>query len=398
MSRAKQSLQDRISTTNAGIFFREFSFSSTKFTPPDNTELELADHVVVIDGRLLIFQLKEREKPTKNESKEKKWFEKKIVRAATRQIRDTLGYLERYCIDVSNERGRRVRLGANSAVGTDSAIKVVVYRPGDRLPHECGGKKFYKSKSSGVIHLINDSDWIRVLHTLVTPSEVIEYLDMRESLCAMYPGEMMAMDEKSIVGQFLLGEKLVRPSLGFAEFVDRHRQNYEKFDLTGILSSLGAKGTAGNSGVPGMPSWPSATISEDYYPILEDLARLGRTDCGFFKQRFQLCWDSCRDNQERVTRFVASSVGVGFIFLVVPSGRAHVTGLDLAAYTEIHKYDRRLRCCIGISFSPLSDDERYIAWMRIEREWVHDHELDALVAQANLPPLRTGVFPTYEFS
>ena len=69
MSRAKQSLQDRISTTNAGIFFREFSFSSTKFTPPDNTELELADHVVVIDGRLLIFQLKEREKPTKNESK-----------------------------------------------------------------------------------------------------------------------------------------------------------------------------------------------------------------------------------------------------------------------------------------------------------------------------------------
>lgn len=42
-------LEEFLARFNENLFFREFSFSQTKFTPLPKSELELADHIVWLD-------------------------------------------------------------------------------------------------------------------------------------------------------------------------------------------------------------------------------------------------------------------------------------------------------------------------------------------------------------
>src|SRR5271156_6606742 len=79
------------------LFLEEFVFSRNKFTPPASSELELADAVVLLGDVLLIFQIKERLVDRRaSVSAEQKWFKKKVLGEATKQVRDTLNYLQAY--------------------------------------------------------------------------------------------------------------------------------------------------------------------------------------------------------------------------------------------------------------------------------------------------------------
>src|ERR1039457_4876085 len=88
--------QDDIAALNEFYFFREFTFSQTKFRPTPKNELELADNVVWLGDTLLIYQIKEREVVGTTLENEERWFEKKVLGLATSQIRDTLSYLQTY--------------------------------------------------------------------------------------------------------------------------------------------------------------------------------------------------------------------------------------------------------------------------------------------------------------
>lgn len=400
-SKSKPTLDAEVAQTNAGFFFKEFSFSRTSFRPPEGTELELADHVVALGDRMIVFQHKERHEDPRapgDSERERKWFEKKVLADATKQIRDTLSFLREHMIEVPNDRGRSTRLDHRAAPRSPRITKIILYRPGRNLPSECRVVKHHVSKSAGIIHVLSCDDWVNLLHTLVTPTEIIEYLDLREGLLDLYPAACKTVPEHALVGQFLVDMRANLPDAGFSGAVRRLVADYERFDITGILHSLGQKASGGSSPIPG-EDLVRAKIERDYYPIMEGLARFGRSDCAMLKERFMLCWQRCREGLPFVTRFVSTATRIGVLLLAVPPEWEPNTALGLSRLTEMHKYDMQLRECIGISFSR-HGDERFIGWMFLDYAWEPDAELAAEVATAPkelLPPLRYAQLPTYTF-
>lgn len=398
-SRSKSTLDAEVAQTNAGFFFKEFSFSRTSFRPPEGTELELADHVVALGDRLIVSQLKERKAETPSDPElERKWFRKKVLADATKQIRDTLRYLHEFPVEVVNDRGRSMRLGRSEPALSPRITKIVLYRAGDGLPDECRAVKHHASKSAGIIHVLSCEDWVNLLHTLVTPTEIIEYLDMREGLLDLYPDQCETVPEHALVGQFLVDMGASPPNAGFSEAVFRLEADYERFDITGILHSLGQKASGGSSPIPG-EDLVGANIERDYYPIMEGLARFGRSDCALLKERFMLFWRCCGGVDPRVSRFVSTSTGIGVLLFAIPPAWVSRTANSLYRLTTLHKYDRQLDQCIGISFSR-HGDERFISWMYLDSAWKADPELATEVANAPkqlLPPLRSAHLPTFTF-
>ncbi|MGO4264004.1 hypothetical protein, partial [Lysobacter sp. TAB13] len=78
---------------NASKFWKEFTFSQTTFSPRPKEQVELADGIVSIGRLAYVLQLKERTEATDNPGAERQWFKSKVLRKATKQIRDSVGYL-----------------------------------------------------------------------------------------------------------------------------------------------------------------------------------------------------------------------------------------------------------------------------------------------------------------
>ena len=107
-------LEQFIAEFNQNVFFREFSFSQTKFKPAAQDELELADHIVWLDNLLLTFQLKQRTMDGTNALAEEKWFRSKVLKKAKKQVKDTHHYLSAYApVQVTNERDHSFGLEAS---------------------------------------------------------------------------------------------------------------------------------------------------------------------------------------------------------------------------------------------------------------------------------------------
>jgi len=108
----KMNFAETLADLNEWHFFKEFVYSKNTFRPTPQQEVELADNVLWLGDLLLAFQLKERE-PTASttEAAERKWFQKKVLGQATRQIRDTVRYLqEHHSITLTNHRGHERQL------------------------------------------------------------------------------------------------------------------------------------------------------------------------------------------------------------------------------------------------------------------------------------------------
>jgi hypothetical protein len=99
--------ESAVGQLNEGFFFRDFTDSTSKFTPQGGSEVDLADGVVWLDDLFIVLQVKKRHAPAVTAAeKESKWFEKTVLKKATSQIRDTPKYLtECPTIELQNNRG-----------------------------------------------------------------------------------------------------------------------------------------------------------------------------------------------------------------------------------------------------------------------------------------------------
>ena len=89
------------------LFLEEFVFSRSKFSPPASSELELADAVVLLGDVLLVYQIKERSPRDAGDAEtERRWFDSKVIGKATKQVRDTIRYLQSYSEIQVPERAR----------------------------------------------------------------------------------------------------------------------------------------------------------------------------------------------------------------------------------------------------------------------------------------------------
>lgn len=180
-------LEAFIRDLNSLAFFKEFTFAENTFKPPSGgTELELADNIVWMGDDLTILQLKERSADdVKDETSEARWFEDKVLGNATKQVRDTLKYLEANpTISVTNEHGHSFDIQRDQP---KSLTKIVVYLPGRLVPEIAKSTRHYVSKTGGFIHVLDARDYLEICRTLRVPADIRDYFQYRQRLLEKEP-------------------------------------------------------------------------------------------------------------------------------------------------------------------------------------------------------------------
>lgn len=370
------------------LFLEEFVFSRNRFSPSGCSEIEFADAVVMLGDVLLIFQIKERSPDQAGDPKaERQWFELKVIRKATKQLRDTLRYLTAYSeIRVPNERGHVFNLAGNAF--TD-ILKLVVYVPAPNLPKDCRRIRHHMSGSAGFIHIVDARDYLELSRTLRVPEEVVRYFKYREMVLIRFADA--AAPELAIAGHFIGGNLDVLPTTQSAVHLHRLVQDAEQWDLAPFM-----RGLHSGLSVPG--------FSDDYYDILIEFAKLPRSMWRNVKERIHLCIEKVqKDEFAQPYRIAYPHTDCGFVFIPVQSEIAQsqewstIRLRGLQNFTTLHKYDQRLSKCIGVM---IAKDGAYfdILWCLIAHEWDEDPEIQRALDE-NFPfrPVRSADVHGYRF-
>ena len=290
-----------------------------------------------------------------------------------------------------NDRGRRIAISAGADVGT--IIKIVVFNAGADLPVTCVQHRFHESRTAGFIHVIAASDWQNIMHILVTPREIADYLRMREGVSCAHPTAVRAVSEKALVGQFVAQEENTVPSPAFEGAVDRLVDDRASFEILRFLNLFGDRIIS--EAPPGTSTPPDLHDADvDYYPIIREIAKLPRTDVTAFKERFQLAWQRAGQYRDPPFMRMVTSTGVGFVFSPVPAGLETKAQNGLANFVAAHMYERRIARCIGAAFVD-EGSSRFIWWMMIDREWKHSAEMEEFLREHPLSDVRESIVPRY---
>jgi hypothetical protein len=377
--------EDDVASLNEHFFFREFTYSQTTFRPKPGQEFELADTLLLIGESVVAYQLKERDSPvTTSPATESQWFERKVLRKATRQIRDTLAYLHEHdTIRLTNHRGHEVVL---QTAKLRIIHKLVVYLADEQLPQNCRQKKHHTSKTAGIIHLISANDYSGIVTTLLTPAELMDYLHYRAALVRRWPREVEEVPESVLVGHYLHGDLQEKPDLEHFGYVDALKQETDKWDMSGIITVFADRITSGGG-------------TTDYYPILSAIAELKRNELAEFKLRFNLSIEKAKANAFAWPyRMATPRTGCGFIFIPLTSEFIPQRRVVLENLTMLHKYDQKLPRCVGGSFAADADGSYSVEWCFLEYPWESDPERDRLLSEKRLfRAVRVAKSDRYDF-
>ena len=341
--------EEDIAKPNEHFFFKEFTYSRNTFRPSPSAELELADSIIWLDHLTIVFQLKERGiHGLTTPDDEQKWFNKKVVSLGSRQIRDSITYLDVHKnIKLKNHRGHQFQLKTRSI---SKIHKIICYLGHHDLPLHCRNKKYHRSRTAGVIHLIAANDYVGIARTVLTLSELSEYLDFREKLIEKWGDFVSSVPESALMGQYLAGDPDQRPSHAFIEVLEALEHRADEWDLSRIIKYF-----------------PDRITTErdptDYYAIVAEIAKLKRNELQQFKAPFQLSMEMCAsDTWVRPYRMATPRTQCGFMFLPLTKEVIEHRNQGLLNHTIACKYDLKLPKCIGISFFPETDGWFSVEW------------------------------------
>ncbi len=388
-------LEDLLAELNKNVFYREFSFSTNEFTLAPGETKEFADHVVWIDDLLVIYQLKQRvPRGVITEESERKWFKREVVNKATRQIRDTLRFLEQHPeISITNQRGHVFNV---SGASLKHFVKLVVYEASASLPTDCLDIRHHLSRTGGgFIHILPWADYLGICQTLITPAEVNEYLTFRERVIGSWGTELPS--EPALVGQFLSGDDQARPGEQYVELLKRLKRNSADFDIFFLLDGVADR----------IEHWEGPGSVLDYYKIIAEFAKLNRLELKEVKKRVVMCLEAVTEDRFLAPMRVIANTGCGFAFIPLERalveeaarGRTPWEGrmVGLRNLTLGAKYDWSLDRQIGVSFA-MEGSDRLIDWCSIDSPWRYDSVMEEWVNRSNpFLPLRYEVRERYEF-
>lgn len=315
---------------------------------------------------LFVFQIKERSPVYAGDGEaECRWFKSKVLHEATKQVRDTLRYLQSYSeIRVPNERGHIFNLAAGAFA---DILKIVVYMPSANLPDDCRCVRHHMSSSAGFIHLVDARDYLEILRTLRVPEEVVRYFKYREAVLTRFADASGDLPESAITGHFVGGDPNVPPTLGSAMHLYHLVDDAADWDIAPFLRDL-----HDHLSVP--------DISDDYYDILIEFAKLPRSGWRLVKERIVRCIDkAAKDEFAKPYRIVDPTTGCGFVFIPVTSEFVKnpdwpsIRRRGVQQLTAAHKYDQRMSKCIGVIVS--KEGEYFdIFWCMLGGQWKEDPE------------------------
>lgn len=367
-------LEEYIAHLNSLAFWREFTFAQNKFSPRPGKEFELADNLVWFGDRAYILQLKQRDEPTSDPESERNWFERKVMKKATSQIRDTLRYLnENPRILIANEHGHRFEIERTNLT---TITKIVVFLPAPELPADCWQTRYHVSQSSGdFIHILAANDYLGILEKLRVPEDISRYFAYREGVAPQLRKDGIATEEADMLGAFLNEEDMPTPRSH--EILLRLVQDVDSFDLSGLLGDLHKH--IGQSERP-----------YDYYNILREFARLPRSVWREVKLRFMKSLKITGEKRfEQPFRMSFPESDCTFMIAPLdpqlpstgPEGQmVRVTGLQ--NLTSGAKYLAKTSKAVGIL---ISRDGEFVQidWCMIDDAWRPDAEVEEFLANSN---------------
>lgn len=378
-------LEQFVAELNANVFMREFAFSATTLNVPGTGQLEIADHLVLIGGLGLAFQLKERTGgETSSPAELRSWFDNKVKKKGVKQIRATQEMLRRFRGSVlMNERGHPVPVDVPEPT---SLINIIIYKVGAQAKFHA--EPFYESSTAGFVHLISDIDYFNVCRFLATPTEVMEYFHFREDMLKRQLSRGSFVHESALVGQFMAGSADDEPHSRFAVALSALVDDTDDWELSFITRNLGDQ-------IAYREGDESAT---SHYKILTQLALLSRSELKEFKKRLRLTLEDLREDRFEIPyRMAVPRTDCGFLLFSVPSDLYDKARIALHNFSLASKYDFRVTHHLSLC-AKKSGEHIDIEWMYIEGPFEEDPEMAAWLA--NDYPFRNArerMMPRYHF-
>ncbi|MEA3310761.1 MAG: hypothetical protein U9Q76_00920, partial [candidate division WOR-3 bacterium] len=322
-----------------------------------------------------------------------------VLKKGTKQIRGDIDFFRSYRdMDFENLRDQTLEIDFDSV---KTKHYVVIYNSRYPMPAECLAEKHHISLStvkSVFIHLIHAYNWSFVCRYLVTPMEIIEYLDWRERFLNYYKDkpELKEKSEKWLVGRFVGSPKVPEPDYddfhkdyeGWVDALEgRERENLK---FKGIVQTL-----APPNNIP-------QQFNREYHKTLLELALLDRTGRKAFIERYDLVGRKVLDGvYDCVYRF-SEGTKVGFVFCPATSDldeRQRLNGLR--HFTYAHKYEHKLNKCIGLYIYPGQNGKLLVDWHYTKERWEKSYEWDQVVKELYRKgiflPLKKQRIPRYKF-
>jgi hypothetical protein len=295
---------------------------------------------------------------------------------------DTVRYLStNQEIKIPNQRGRIFNLAGRSF---KRIIKVIGYISAQPMSPDCRSTKCYVSEVAGFIHIVDLRDYLEIARTLRVPQEAVKYFEYREAVLTQFAQALDDIPEPAIAGHFIGGDPSQAPTMESVQYLHRLVRDDEQWDLMPLLR--------------GMHDHILTEASNgDYYDILLEIAKLPRSGWREIRKRIKLSVENVqRDEFVMPYRLAYPETECGFVFIPMTSvftadpNWPEIRRRALENMTRAHKYDQRLKKCIGILVSK-SGEFFEIFWSLLAHEWREDPEMrQALDANFPFRPVRQG--------
>lgn len=264
-----------LSAFSEDYFFKELVLDDLWFTPPGSTKVELADLLINLGDIIVVIQLKERNEAdqTNDLNEENKWFADRC-KSAKKQVKNTLQYISSGVLPAfMNKRGQSVQLRPDAVV-----IPLVVFENSQLVDYPPLLRKH--SESGMDINCMSLADYREMCRVLVTPMEIVDYLEYRKEIYEKY-GDIDIMVLESSDNEIFLtkpreSETLVRHFL------------VEKYEMEELSNQRRCIQFFRNF----LRLLPERTVncsaSDGTYNVLTFLSHLHRFEIEAFWERFEL--------------------------------------------------------------------------------------------------------------
>ena len=363
-------LERFLAKLNRNVFFREYTFASNLFTANSGNQHELADHVVLVPGAILAFEVKEREASADcSDAAIEDWFTRKVLGKACGQLAKTARFFATEPLTLPNQRGHLRDLTGPEA----PVIKIALYSSGRNWPLSLARTSHKQSKRAGFVHVFHVREYFEVCRILALPPEISAYFRFRERF--LLENASWQHHEARLLASFIMEDRtgaitddVVRRVL--AEAV----RDVGSFDLGNILRKYGDKVHYAEGRGSGA----------DYYAILDEFAHMNRVQMRGFREL--LDWALEKEGGDIPTKLPARMLlpwGTGVVVFPVPKGEYDRRLTALHNYTIAAKYDWKLERQIGVSVAR-DGEEVQIDWAFASHAWQPDPEVERFLA-SNYP-------------
>jgi hypothetical protein len=205
-----------------------------------------------------------------------------------------------------------------------------------------------------VIHLLRTADLIDVCRTLITLTEIAQYLEFRANIVRLNS----LLSERAILGQFLRGAFDELPDERNAEEFSRFRRNRSRFDIRRFFEELPSLIHTNHNGG-----------DKSYYGILKEYILLDRFELEQARIRIGMVNDSLNSSTNLPPVVMATQRGTCFVWIAIPDANYAQRFNLLLNMICLAKYATRMDRCVGMSHAKRSDGLIELDMGYLEEPW-----------------------------